>query len=264
MKHALRAAAALLWREIVRFLRERNRVFGALVQPIMFWALFGAGLGSSFRPPIGGGGIAYGEYFYPGTVVLILLFTAIFSTISLIEDRREGFLQGVLVAPVPRASIVLGKVLGGTALAVGQGLPVLLLAPLAGIPLSAAAFAAALPVMIVVAFGLTALSFCIAWRMDSTQGFHAIMTVLLMPLWLLSGAFFPARGAPAWLRLLMACDPLTYGMASFRRALYAPGGPATADLPPAALSNGITLMFAAAAFAAALALARRRGRGARA
>ena len=264
MRRGLAAALTLMRREIVRFLRERNRVFGALVQPLMFWALFGAGLGSSFRPPAGGGSIGYAEYFFPGTVVLILLFTAIFSTISLIEDRREGFLQGVLVAPVPRSSIVLGKVLGGTALAVGQGFVVLALAPLAGIRVSPASLAVSLPVMSTIAFGLTALSFCIAWRMDSTQGFHAIMTVLLMPLWLLSGSFFPAQGAPAWLRVLMACDPLTYGMAAFRRVLYPGGGPATQGLPGAGLSLAVTFLFAAAAFAAAVALAQRRGSGVRA
>jgi ABC-2 type transport system permease protein len=251
------ATVALLRREIVRFLRERHRVFGALVQPLMLWGFFGAGLRASFRPPAGGGATSYAEYFFPGTVVLIVLFTAIFSTISLIEDRREGFLQGVLVAPIPRASLVLGKVLGGTALALGQGVLVLLLAPLAGIPLGAAALAGAILVLLAVAFGLTALSFCIAWRMDSTQGFHAVMTVLLLPLWLLSGAFFPAAGAPAWLRWLMACDPLTYGMAAFRSALYGGALPPAPGLPPPGPSIAATLLFGAACFAGALALASR-------
>jgi ABC-2 type transport system permease protein len=256
-RRAAGATAALLRREILRFLRERNRVFGALLQPLLFWAMFGAGLGASFRPPGGSESMGYGEYFFPGTVVLILLFTAIFSTISLIEDRREGFLQGVLVAPIPRSSLVLGKVLGGTALAVGQGALVLLCAPLVGIRLTAWSLALSLAVMLVVAFGLTALSFCIAWRMDSTQGFHAIMTVLLMPLWLLSGSFFPAAGAPAWLRALMAADPLTYGMAALRRALYPAGTDALAGLPGTGWSIGATVVFAAAAFSAALALAHR-------
>jgi len=249
------AAVALARRDVVRFLRERTRVFGALVQPLMFWALFAGGLRASFRPQ--GGALPYGEYFFPGTVVMILLFTAIFSTISLIEDRREGFLQGALVAPVPRGSIVFGKIAGGSVLALGQGVLVFLCAPLAGIPLSPAVLAGAVGVMIVIAASLTALSFCIAWRMDSTQGFHAIMTVLLMPLWLLSGAFFPAAGAPGWLRGLMAIDPLTYGMAAFRRVIYPAGSPATAGLPSLMLSMTITLGFGAAAFIVAVRLARR-------
>jgi ABC-2 type transport system permease protein len=253
------AAAALTQREIVRFLRERHRVFGALAQPLLFWALFGAGLGASFRPDAGArGGPAYAEYFFPGTVVLILLFTAIFSTISVIEDRREGFLQGVLVAPVPRTSIVLGKVLGGTALALAQGALVLLMAPLVGLPLSARLLAS-IPILFAIGFGLTALSFCIAWRMDSTQGFHAVMTVLLMPLWLLSGAFFPAAGAPAWLRALMAADPVTYGLSALRRTLYPAGSPGVAGLPGLGLSLAVTVGFGGACFAAALVLARRTG-----
>lgn len=255
MRRVLDATAALAWREIVRFLRDRNRVLGALVQPILFWAFFGAGLRASFRPPAGFGPMAYAEYVFPGIVVLILLFTAIFSTISLIEDRREGFLQGVLVAPIPRASLVLGKVLGGTALALCQGALVLLCGPLAGVPLTPATTALSIAVLLIVGFSLTALSFCIAWRMDSTQGFHAVMTVLLMPLWLLSGAVFPAAGAPLWLRAVMAADPLTYGMAVFRRVLTVGAAPA-AGLPDAGVSVVVTLSFAAVAFAAALFLAR--------
>lgn len=253
------AAVALARREVVRFLRDPNRVFGALAQPLLFWAFFAAGLRASFRPAGTAGGPGYGEYFFPGTVVLILLFTAIFSTISLIEDRREGFLQSVLVAPIPRASLVLGKVLGGSLLALGQGVAVLCLAPLAGVPLRAASLPAAVGILAVIAFALTAFSFCIAWRMDSTQGFHAVMTVVLMPLWLLSGSFFPAAGAPAWLRTLMAIDPLTYGVAAFRQLLYAGAPSATPGLPPLLPSCVVTVLFAVVSFAAAIVLARNRG-----
>src|SRR6202012_894867 len=115
----------------------RHCIIGALATPIVFWLLIGAGMGRSFHVDglPGGAGISYLQYFFPGTVLMILLFTAIFSTISIIEDRREGFLQSVLVAPVPRMAIVLGKVLGGTVLAFGQGLIFLLLAPLIGMHL---------------------------------------------------------------------------------------------------------------------------------
>src|ERR1700744_5131969 len=129
-------ALSLCKRELVRFLRQRHRIIGALATPIVFWLLIGAGVGHSFRGVEGA--IAQGGYlqfFFPGTVLMILLFTAIFSTISIIEDRREGFLQSVLVAPVPRMAVVLGKVLGGTVLAFGQGLIFLLLAPLIGMHL---------------------------------------------------------------------------------------------------------------------------------
>src|SRR5215218_4626314 len=139
-------ALSLCHRELVRFLRQRHRIIGALATPIVFWLLIGAGMNRSFKSDVPGGE-NYLHYFFPGTVLMILLFTAIFSTISVIEDRREGFLQGVLVAPVSRMSIVLGKILGGTILAFGQGLIFLILAPLIGVRLSLAAFALALLTM---------------------------------------------------------------------------------------------------------------------
>src|SRR5437763_11335235 len=144
-------ALTLAQRELVRFFRQRNRVVGALLQPIIFFIFFGAALDGSFKPPPGTQ-LSYQEYFFPGTIVMILLFTAIFSTISIIEDRREGFLQSVLVSPVPRMAIVLGKVLGGTVLAFGQGLIFLILAPLIGMPLSILGFLAACAVLFIVSF----------------------------------------------------------------------------------------------------------------
>ncbi len=262
---SLALASYSLWRrEQVRFFRQRSRVFGAFVQPLMFWALFGAGLGASFRPAGQGDAASFKQYFFPGTIVLVLLFTAIFSTISVIEDRREGFLQGVLVAPIPRSAVVLGKVLGGTTLAVIQGTALMLLAPLAGVRMTVPAFFEALAVQLVVAFALTALSFCIAWRMESTQGFHAIMTVFLMPLWLLSGAFFPAAGTPAWLAVVMSLNPLTYGVAALRRVLERGGDSSSAaGLPSWPVCIGVTLLFAVVAVTAASLLAMRRGKDGR-
>lgn len=249
------AVAALVRREVVRFWRERTRVVGAVLQPLLFWAFFGSGLTASFRLP---GGPGYAAWLFPGTVVLILLFTAIFSTISVIEDRREGFLQGALVAPVPRGVIVLGKVLGGTLLATLQAGVVLLAGPLVGAGAGPAALARALVLVTIIGFALTSMSFAMAWRMRSTQGFHAIMTVFLMPLWLLSGAFFPAAGVPRWLGLLMTINPLTYGVAALRHVLGpAAGGGAGAALPAPAAALAVTLAFAAAAFATALLVARR-------
>src|SRR4051812_17860174 len=131
---AILPALSLCHRELVRFIRQRHRIVGALATPLVFWILIGAGMNRSFRADVPGGG-NYLQYFFPGTILMILLFTAIFSTISVIEDRREGFLQGVLVAPVGREAIVLGKVLGGAGVAVGQGVGFLLLGPTVGIHL---------------------------------------------------------------------------------------------------------------------------------
>ena len=238
-------ALSLCHRELVRFLRQRHRIIGALATPIVFWLLIGAGMGRSFNADVPGGQ-NYLHYFFPGTVLMILLFTAIFSTISVIEDRREGFLQGVLVAPVSRMSIVLGKVLGGTLLAFGQGLIFLILAPLIGVRPPLTGFALCALAMLIIAFGLTALGLCIAWRMNSTQGFHAIMNLFLMPMWFLSGALFPVSGAWTPLRWVMMINPLTYALAAIRRALYwsDPG----ANLPPLGASLLVSLLFAAGMF----------------
>src|SRR3954471_7647997 len=222
-------ALSLCRRELVRFLRQRNRVIGAFATPIVFWLLIGGGMGQSFRSEgVSSSADGYMEYFFPGTILMILLFTAIFSTISIIEDRREGFLQSVLVAPVGRESIVLGKVLGGTILAFGQGLIFLLLAPTVGIHLSIASFLLSCVMMLIVSFALTALGFCIAWRMSSTQGFHAIMNLFLMPMWFLSGALFPPDGAWWGLKWVMRLNPLTYGLSGLRHSMLpgqVSGGP---------------------------------------
>lgn len=220
-RHAARpwlAAWALARREWVRFVRQPNRVFGAVGQPLIFWVLFGAGLGPSFQLPNAAAGLSYREYFFPGTLVLILLFTAIFATISIIEDRREGFLQSVLVAPLPRWSVVLGKIFGGTLIALVGAAVFLLLGFTIGIPLSFLSTVATLAHLFLVGLGLTSLGFAIAWRMDSTQGFHAIMSVFLLPMWLLSGAFFPP--GDNWIGWIIRANPLTYAVAGLRRLVY--------------------------------------------
>jgi ABC-2 type transport system permease protein len=257
MGTSMLAVSTLWWREITRFRRQRSRLFGALGQPLVFWLLVGGGLRASFRPPGTPADISYMEYFYPGVIALVILFTAIFATISVVEDRREGFLQGVLVAPVSRSSIVLGQALGGTTLALLQGVLLLLLAPLAGIPLSGWSVVAVIAVLFCLAFSLTNLGLIIAWRMQSTQGFHAIMNVILFPIWLLSGAFFPITGVPLWLAWLMWLNPLTYGMAALRRCLYLPHATAAGAVPGLVPSLGVTLLFGAGTLLAAVYTANR-------
>ncbi|MGE3171642.1 MAG: ABC transporter permease [Planctomycetota bacterium] len=238
----LGAALPLCHREIVRFLRDRSRVTGSLLQPIVFWLLFSGALHGSFKP----GGLDYGSYFFVGTLAMIALFTAIFSTITVIEDRKEGFLQGVLVAPVPRAAIALGKILGGTVLGWSLGVVFLLLAPLAGVPLTFGSALAGLGVLFLLALSVTGLGFALAWVMDSTAGYHGIMMLVLMPMLLLSGAFFPMEDAHpvlAWVRWI---DPMTYGVGALRHALQGQvtGVPGMAVcLAGTALFAGITFLL---------------------
>ena len=223
-------------RELGRFFRQRNRVVGALVQPIMFWLLFSAGLRSN--------DLGF-EFFFPGTLAMILLFTAIFATILIIEDRSEGFLQSVLVAPAPRWAMVLGKIVGGAAIAMLQALLFLALGWLTlGLTSSLLAVLCAILFMALIAVALTALGFFIAWRMDSTQGFHAIMSVFLFPMWLLSGSLFPDEPG-SLLTLLSHFNPLTYGVAGLRHYLqFEEGGVDVSALPSLPICWFVTLVFA--------------------
>jgi ABC-2 type transport system permease protein len=247
-------AFTLWWREIVRFYRQKSRVVGVLASPLVFWIVLGSGFGNSFRSGAGQAQDHYMDYFYPGTLILIVLFTSIFAMMSLIEDRQEGFLLSVMVAPVPRSAIVLGKVLGGTTLAAIQGMIFLVFAPLAGVHLNLLRVLSVAAVVFLVSFALTALGFAIAWPMDSTSAFHGIINLFLIPLWLLSGALFPLSGASGWIRVLMYANPLTYGVEALRDLLY-PGMETGFPLPS---SIATLVLFSLVMFGLAFLMANRR------
>jgi len=247
-------AFTLWWREIVRFYRQRTRVIGVIASPLVFWLVIGSGFGTSFRSGESAGQQHYLDYFYPGALIMIVLFTSIFTMMSVIEDRKEGFLLSVLVAPVPRSAIVLGKVLGGTTLATIQGLIFLALGPFLGIHLSLAQLLLVVLTVFLVSFALTALGFAIAWPMDSTQAFHAIINLFLIPLWLLSGALFPLAGASGWIRVLMRVNPLTYGVDALRSLLY----PATPESFSLFSSLATLILFSGFMFGLAFVMVNRR------
>lgn len=193
--------AATLWqRELVRFWRQKSRVLGVVASPLVFWLLMGYGSGDLGR-------------FFAGALVLTVMFSAIFSTISIIEDRREGFLLSMLVSPAPRISMVLGKIMGSATLAWIQGLIFLAFAPLAGVRVSFWTLPAIAGAVFLVAFALTGMGFIIAWQMDSSSGFHAIMNLLLVPMWMVSGSLFPMSTAHGAIRAIMWANPLTYCIA---------------------------------------------------
>jgi len=268
MVSAWRAARALAWREVVRFVRQRNRVVGSIGTPLVFWLLFGAGLSSSFRMGSGAGQQSFLTYFFPGSLLLIVLFTAIFSSISIIEDRREGFLQGVLVAPIPRWAMILGKVLGGTFVALVQGLIFLalgLMLPIAFSPLSAIELVLFL---FIASLAITSLGTFFAWKTDSTQGFHAIMNLVLMPLWLLSGGFFPApalsgeaRFSQWLLGAAMRLNPLSYAVGGVRRLVAPAAEYPGAWVPSLTMCWLVTVLFSAVAFGLAVWISRQRTSG---
>jgi ABC-2 type transport system permease protein len=196
-----------LWRrELVRFWREKARVLGFVGSPLIFWLVIGSGFGDL-------------KFFFPGALMLTLMFSAIFSTMSLIEDRREGFLLSMLVSPAPRSSMVLGKTLGSATLAWLQGLIFLIFAPFAGLRLSIAGITEVAGVIFLISITLTLLGFLVAWQMESAQGFHAIINLGLVPLWMVSGSLFTMTGAHGWIRAVMIVNPLTYSVAALRRVL---------------------------------------------
>jgi len=251
-------AFSLLHREVVRFLRQRSRLVGALGTPLVFWLLLGSGFGRSFRPGEGSPVSGYLEYFFPGTLLMIVLFTSIFSNIGIIEERREGFLLSVLVAPVSRASLVLGKVLGVTALSIFQGGLFLIMVPLIGIRLGGFQLIALLGILGLIGFTLTSLGFAFAWKLDSIQGFHALMNLMLIPMWLLSGAVFPAGGASKWIRLIMLINPMTYGLTALREVLYSGATAPTAQVCSFSTAMWVTSGFGCVMFLASVFLASRR------
>ena len=245
--------ATLWWRELVRFFRERNRILGLIAAPLVFWVFIGSGLGRSFQPPSSpdySGG--YLQYFFPGTVVMIVLFTSIFSAVSVIEDRKDGFLRSVMVAPISRASLVLGKVLGGTTQAVVPGFLFLLMGPMVGFALRPLQLISLAATLFLISFSLTGLGFVIAWWMDSVQSFHAVLNLVLMPMWLLSGALFPASGASVWVQWIMMLNPLTYGVAALRRGLSGETVAVGSDVAPLGFSLEITALFGLATVCVAL------------
>ena len=262
MDTTFQAAWMLAKREWVRFFRQPFRVIAALGQPILFWVLFGTGFHSAFRG--GSSEESYMGFYIPGTAALILLFTAIFSTISIIEDRREGFLQGVLVSPARRWGVAMGKSLGGAAIAWAQAGFFLILSILVGmVPLSGNLVILAL-FLFLAALALTAMGVCFAWPMESTQGYHAAMNLVMLPMWMLSGAFFPipasSVGMPFGQRILqtwMQWNPMSYIVAGIRHLCS--GSEQLATIDPAKRVDWVPTMqtcwWVTAGFALAMTLA---------
>jgi daunorubicin resistance ABC transporter membrane protein len=214
------ATVATLWRrDMLRFFREKSRIAGAVVQPLLFWLVIGQGMNPAFQLP-SSQRVSYLEYFFPGVLLMVILFSTLFTTMSVIDDRHNGFLQGVLVGPGSRGAVVLGKSLGSSTVAFVQGAMLLLLAPLAGYSWGHIQWPTLLLVLSLTSVGLASLGFAIAWWLDSVQGYHVVMMLLLMPAWVLSGAIFPPPQSGGWLQALYRVNPLTYAMEGTRHAMY--------------------------------------------
>ncbi|HYZ52684.1 MAG TPA: ABC transporter permease [Streptosporangiaceae bacterium] len=215
----LRAISIVWRRELIRFRTDRLRAVTSLIQPVLFLFILGTGLGSLAgrgMPP----GINFRTFIYPGVLGMAVLFTAIFSAGSIVWDREFGFLREMLVAPVNRGAIVLGKCLGGATVATFQGIVVLILAGLAGVPYNPVLLLTLIGELLLLSFTLTAFGVMLAARIKQFQAFMAVMQMLVMPLFFLSGALYPLNGLPAWLTVLTRIDPLTYIVDPMRRAVF--------------------------------------------
>lgn len=242
-----------LWRrDLLRLRKERTRWLGVVLQPLLFWLILGTGMARTFVLP-GQEGATYEAFLFPGVLVMILLFTSIFATISMIEDRKMGFLQQVLVAPGSRLALVLGKVAGVTTIAVLQAVLFLAVCPLAGLDVGTVRWGAVALVVLLSTVGLTAATLCVAWSVPSVQGYHAIMSVVMLPLWVLSGALFPV--SHGWIEVVAWINPMTYMVAAARAAM---GGPADAFALGLGGSLWVLAGFAAGALALASYVCRRR------
>lgn len=217
MAHELRAIYTLWIREIKRFFRQKSRIMGMVTQPLIFLFFIGKGMSSSLPMT---GNMDYLKFVYPGIIGMALLMPSIGSGISIVMDREFGFLKEILVAPVSRTSISIGKALGGGTVSLIGGIIVLFLAPFVGISLSPLIIIKLLLFMGLTTFTMTSFGILLAIPMESTEGFQAIMTVLAMPMFFLSGAFFPMEGVSVWIHILMRINPMAYAVDGLRNIIY--------------------------------------------
>jgi ABC-2 type transport system permease protein len=238
----LRAIYIIWYRDILRFWRDRMRLIGSLAQPLLFLIVFGTGLSSALSGAGGGfnGGLdgaagsdfGYTQFIFPGIIGMSILFSAIFGAMSIVWDREFGFLKEVLVAPIDRSAVAIGKALGGATQAMIQGLILLVLSPIVGVKLTVVSVLLVIVFSFLLAFSLSALGVLIASRMKSMQAFQVVMNFLMMPIFFLSGSLFPLQGLPDWMTFLTRVDPASYGMDPLRRVMLEGAG-----LPAAALDR---------------------------
>lgn len=214
---ALRAIRVVWKRELIRWSRNRTRIFTTLVQPVLFLFVLGGGLASLL--PKQGGGLDFRTFLFPGVLAMVVLFTSIFSAVSIVWDREFGFMREMMVAPVPRASLAVGKCLGGATVATIQGAILLTLAGLVHVPYNPVLLITVLAEMALTAFTLTSFGVFTASRMQQVESFQVVMQLFVFPMFFLSGAVFPLTDLPRWLDILTKIDPLTYAVDAFRRGI---------------------------------------------
>ena len=218
LRQDVRAVRIVWQRELIRFYRDRLRMFTSLLQPVLFLFVLGTGLSTLASGGIGG--LSLRTFMFPGVLSMATLFTAMFSAGSIVWDREFGFLREMLVAPVRRSTIVIGKCLGGATVATSQGVIILCLAGLVGVPYSPALIATLLAEILLLSFTITASGVMAAARIQNMQSFFALVQMFMMPMFFLSGALYPLSNLPDWLQVLTRINPLTYAVDPMRRAVF--------------------------------------------
>jgi ABC-2 type transport system permease protein len=231
--NTLRGIYIVWYRDLLRWWRDRARIVVSLAQPLLFLVVFGVGLSSSlgggFTAPGTDASVGYSQFVFPGVVGMAVLFSAVFGAMSIVWDREFGFLKEILVAPIDRSAVAIGKALGGATQAIFQGLILLIVAPFLGVTLTVGSVLLLLPFLFVLAFALSTMGVALASRMKSMQGFQVVINFLVMPMFFLSGSLFPLAGLPDWMTVLTRLDPVTYGMDPIRRILLGPALPVGAS-----------------------------------
>lgn len=221
-KHSLASelrAIRIVWRrDLIRFANDRIRIVSSLVQPLLFLFVMGSGLQQ--LSSAGTHGVNLRTFIYPGILCISVMFTAMFSAASIVWDREFGFLREMMVAPVRRSSIVIGKCLGGATVASSQGVIMILLAGLVHVPYDPLLILGILGLQLLLAFAITAFGVMVAARIKQMQSFFGVMQMIVMPMFFISGALFPASGLPRWLEILNRIDPLTYAVDPMRRMVF--------------------------------------------
>jgi ABC-2 type transport system permease protein len=248
MIRELEAVWALTWRDLLRFRRDGTQLLGTLARPLLWLVLLGNGMRAAV-PSVRG--VEYRHFVFAGAIAMALLFSGTFQSVTIIFDREFGFLKEVLVAPVSRVTIVVGKILSGAAVAVLQGIVTIAFAPVVGVRFGPGAAGALLGVVVLLALAVTALGVALASRMRTFEGFGVISNFVVLPLYFLSGGPFPIDGLPPWMSALVHLNPVTYGVDLMRIAL---GQPATFA---ASTDLGVLLLFGAGAVGLSLLLFRR-------
>jgi ABC-2 type transport system permease protein len=215
MAEIWRGTWVVAYREILRFVSERSRILSSFAMPLLFLVIFGAG----FTNVIGtlAPGVNFIQFMYPGIIAMTVLTSSLFAGISVVWDREFGFLKEILVAPIGRTGIVLGKAIGATFVALLQALIMLVLAPILGVSLSPGLVAGLIPLVVVISLGLSGLGILIASFMTSQQGFQILIQILIFPLIFLAGVFFPVNAVPLWMEVISKINPLTYGVDAIRQ-----------------------------------------------